>query len=65
MPNQPAPSTSTAGGPRLTGARPAGLSLLRSRPVTRARETARRAPSEPGASRRHLPPRAATRSRRA
>jgi predicted MFS family arabinose efflux permease len=48
MPNQPAPSTSTAGGPRLAGTGSAGLSVLPSRPATRAPEMARRT----------LPPRA-------
>ena len=49
MPDQPAPSTGTAGGPQLAGAGRAGLSMLPSRPVTRPTATARRT----------LPPRAA------
>lgn len=59
MPNQAAPSASAAGGPRLAGAGPAGLSVPPSRQVTRSPETARRTLSEPKASRKHLPPRAA------
>jgi len=35
MPDQAAPSASTAGGPQLAGAGPAGLSVLPSRQVTR------------------------------
>jgi len=59
MPDQPAPSTSTAGGPQLAGTRPAGLSVPPSRPVTQARQMARRTLSEPEARRKQLPPRAA------
>jgi predicted MFS family arabinose efflux permease len=59
MPDQPAPSASTGGGPRLAGASPAGLSVPPSRPVARAPATARRTPGEREASRKQLPPRAA------
>ncbi|HEV2242792.1 MAG TPA: hypothetical protein VGR98_17240, partial [Streptosporangiaceae bacterium] len=59
MPHQPAPSTSSAGGPLPAGTGPAGLTVLPSRPVTRALRAARRTLSEPEASRKQLPHRAA------